>query len=316
MIFKKRSPINPLLTCVTILLILISAATPSQCRTYTEEEKTLYYWSLIDTQTAAQNEISRSLLAIVPGPDPVNHRQLAGDDIRWQGEPGNSPLLVIAFMSRTSYQNYYQQHLENNPGEDYILQKSLWVTVVPELKNRFMRRIKSMNACPPAPERVHQILGLNPAYDYEVLLEFWISPRDLFRPTPDPEIQDHEGELAYPDTNGNWIFPRDMNPFLKLDDSVVYMDSAWSQPMSFRDWFVNRAETIYAVGDDSDLSTWGWPWTRLGYTYDWGNPLNPTGLSEFLIRLDPDQGNSVTIKLEQAVDIDSPEWNSYFRCDP
>jgi len=252
----------------------------------------------------------------VPDPDPVNHRQLAGDDIRWQGEPGNSPLLVIAFMSRTSYQNYYQQHLENNPGEDYILQKSLWVTVAPELKNRFLKRIRSMNACPPAPERVHQILGLNPAYDYEVLLEFWINPRDLFRPTPDPEIQDHEGELAYPDTTGNWIFPRNMNPFLKLNDSAVYMDSAWSQPMSFRDWFVNRAETIYAVGDDSDISTWGWPWTRLGYTYDWGNPLNPTGLSEFLIRLDPDQGNSVTIKLEQAVDIDSPEWNSYFRCDP
>ncbi len=28
----------------------------------------------------------------------------------------------------------------------------------------------------------------------------------------------------------------------------------------------------------------GYPWTRLGYTYDWGNPGSEVGLSEFVIQ--------------------------------
>lgn len=27
-----------------------------------------------------------------------------------------------------------------------------------------------------------------------------------------------------------------------------------------------------------------YPWTRLGYTYDWGNPRADMGLSEFVIK--------------------------------
>jgi len=29
-----------------------------------------------------------------------------------------------------------------------------------------------------------------------------------------------------------------------------------------------------------------YPWTRLGYTYDWGNPCHEVGLSEFVIKKD------------------------------
>ena len=29
-----------------------------------------------------------------------------------------------------------------------------------------------------------------------------------------------------------------------------------------------------------------YPWTRLGYTYDWGNPLSEIGLSEYVIKKD------------------------------
>ena len=27
----------------------------------------------------------------------------------------------------------------------------------------------------------------------------------------------------------------------------------------------------------------GYPWSRLGYTYDWGNPESEVGLSEFVV---------------------------------
>ncbi len=36
----------------------------------------------------------------------------------------------------------------------------------------------------------------------------------------------------------------------------------------------------------------GYPWTRLGYTYDWGNPISEVGLSEFII----DEGATIEIK--------------------
>ena len=44
-----------------------------------------------------------------------------------------------------------------------------------------------------------------------------------------------------------------------------------------------------------------YPWTRLGYTYDWGNPRNLVGLSEFVLRIDPNKNKGeLTVKLEAA----------------
>ncbi|MBK8453511.1 MAG: hypothetical protein WAQ53_14365 [Thiofilum sp.] len=43
---------------------------------------------------------------------------------------------------------------------------------------------------------------------------------------------------------------------------------------------------------DSSYGDKGYPWTRLGYTYDWGKPNNPIGFSEFVI----DKGAKVEVK--------------------
>jgi len=53
-----------------------------------------------------------------------------------------------------------------------------------------------------------------------------------------------------------------------------------------RDWF-NLQMSLQAYDDPSK----GYPWTRLGYTYDWGNPESEVGLSEFVIAA----GSTVTI---------------------
>ncbi len=60
-----------------------------------------------------------------------------------------------------------------------------------------------------------------------------------------------------------------------------------------------------------------WCWTRFGYSYDWGNPKNPVGLSEFVIRIDPNKnGGEITVKLEKAYDCETPDWPAYYRCHP
>ncbi|MDY0038965.1 MAG: hypothetical protein RBS57_01540 [Desulforhabdus sp.] len=281
---------------------------------YSNFDKEVYYRALQDSQNPEQDDISSRLLAIVPFWDELNWQILNGGEIQWEGVPGSSRLLAVAFMKRQDYESYYKEHMENRRNEDYTLKKSLFVTVVPELQNYFIPTSEPTLRCPPTPKRVVKLLGLNPANDYDVLVEMWVDPNDLFRPSPDPEINDHEAELAYRDAFDNWVFPREANPFIKYDDTALFMDSAWSQPVTFRDWFTNRAETVYQIGEFSDVSTWGYPWTRLGYTYDWGSMVKHVGLSEFVIRLDPDQGGEVLVKLERAIDAATPQWNSYFNC--
>lgn len=291
------------------MLLLISASFLN-ARDYTQYEKRAYFAAVRNAQSLSQQEVYRELLAVVPGYDRINHKRTNGEGIRWEGVPGISRVLVVAFMSRADYEKYYRENLEQGLSS-YALKKSLWVTVVPELSWYFSRK----PFCPPSEGRLIQALGLNPGNDYEVLLEMWVDSKDLFRPSPDPEITDHESELAVQVGENQWIFPSDTNPFVKLDNTQMYMDSAWSAPVTFRDWFVNRAQTIYTTTNEWDASTWGWPWTRLGYTYDWGNPFSAFGLSEFILKINPDQnGGEVTVKLEKAVDILAPEWNQYFNC--
>ena len=276
--------------------------------------------ALRDSEEATQEKIFTKLLAVVPGWDALNQERLHGSTIRWEGEPGHSRVLAATFLDRPTYVQYYQSNLESHQ-ESYTLQKSLWVTVVPELKNYFIKK-NFYNRCPPSCKRVMQLLGLHPANEYDVLVEMWVDPKALFRPSPDPEITDHESEVAIKVAQDRWIFPSDLNPFLKIDDSVLFKEKQWEKGsgVPYKTWFVNRAQTCYVNGpvlDENDPTTWGYPWTRLGYSYDWGNPKNPVGLSEFVLRIDPNKnGGEITVKLENAYDCETPDWPAYYRCQP
>jgi hypothetical protein len=298
------------------LLFFSLQAAPVFGAQYTEADKQTYFQAIRDAEVATQDEVYPRLLAIVPGWDPINDERLHGSEIVWEGEPGKSRVLVGTFLDRASYEQYYKSNLEQH-AETYELHKSLWVTVAPELKNYFIARDR-YHRCPPTPNRIVQLLGLNPGLDYDVLIEMWVNPRDLFRPSPDPEITDHEAELAEKVSDTEWIFPSDLNLFVKLDASVLFKPAQWSpKAMTYKEWFAYNAKTTYVVGDESNPRTWGFPWTRLGYTYDWGNPKSPVGLSEFILRIDPNRNNGETIvKLHQAVDTASPDWKAYFRCRP
>ena len=279
-----------------------------------------YVKALKDSIEATQEKVFTKLLAVVPGWDAINHERLHGSSIRWEGGQGNSRVLVATFLDRPTYVQYYKSNLESHQ-ESYTLQKSLWVTVVPELKNYFIRK-SFYNRCPPSGKRVAQLLGLHPANPYDVLVEMWVDPKALFRPSPDPEITDHESEVATKIAQDEWTFPSDLNLFLKIDNSVLFKEKQWEQGdgVPFKAWFVNRARTCYVNGpvlDENDPATWGYPWTRLGYTYDWGNPKTPVGLSEFVLRIDPNKNKGeLTVKLEAAYDRETPDWPTYFRCQP
>jgi hypothetical protein len=150
-----------------------------------------------------------------------------------------------------------------------------------------------------------------------VILEMFIDQKDLFRPSPDPEITDHQAEIAVKAQDGSWIFP---NPFLTNSSSdKLFVDGPGKTPLSFQEWFQWNAVNSYNVDIDKG---WGAPWTRLGYTYDWGNSANHLGISEFIIRVHPyssGTGGEVTVTLVRAIksysDGTKPaNWDPYFRC--
>jgi hypothetical protein len=94
---------------------------------------------------------------------------------------------------------------------------------------------------------------MNAEWSYDVFVEMWVNTSDVFRPCVDPEIQDSTCELHFgaslPKVNGITDYSR----FYKN----LYFADFRTKP--------------------------GVPWTGLGYTYDWGNPRNPQGASEFIV---------------------------------
>src|SRR6185369_11295748 len=110
-------------------------------------------------------------------------------------------------------------------------------------------------------QRLEQLLGLPAKNGKDRFVELWADPDDLFRPCPDPEVTDRECSVDFPRSGR----------FLTVSADHVR-------------WFEELKKKSY--GPD------GYPWTRLGYTYDWGSVEGREGLSEFVIR----SGASVDVK--------------------
>lgn len=90
----------------------------------------------------------------------------------------------------------------------------------------------------------------------------------MFRLSSDDEIDDTVAELEIPSPDH---FPS-------------------QQAYEFhRDWY-----NLQVSLDNYDDPSQGYPWTRLGYTYDWGNSESEFGLSEFVI------ATSSTVAIEKV----------------
>jgi hypothetical protein len=211
-----------------------------------------YLDAVEDAKIAEYEEIWRNLTAIVR----------YNPKLKWESERGNSRVLVAIWTSRPEY--------ENNVGKPMILTQNVWVTAVPDLKD-FCKTYNSTGEIT-LPYRLNQLLGLPPDSPTQTrkVVEVWVAPKDLFRPSPDPEITDHEAELDFPPSNR------------LMTISILQGD-----------WFKTEFKTRYTPRSNSKGEFIPYPWTRLGYTYDWGKNTDwktvdstrpaHVGLSEFVI---------------------------------
>ena len=232
-----------------------------------------YNAAIQDAKTLTVAKISKHLTAIIP----------ENSDLIWENNvPGTRVLVATWIGSQAACQSYTDP---NSPGckagqECQNYGYNSWVSVVPELKN--------LLGNVPTLLRVSQSLGLPPPAATQTLentciLELYVSPADLFRPSADPEVTDHEAELTFP-----------ADGFRKFDDTLLVYSEMPCDPnncnnctasgkcgmTSYRKWYSNRRTYVYSQTAVNSP----YPWTALGYTYDWGNPVAPHfGLSEFVI---------------------------------
>lgn len=128
----------------------------------------------------------------------------------------------------------------------------VWVTKSPQLQQMCEHYSHSADNLR---LRLQQVLGLPPQVEDRVFVVMQVARGDLFRPCPDPDP-------AQPTCGSD--FPGNVSTEHKA-------------------WMGNQFLQRYRLPG-------GYPWTHLGYTYDWGGATT-VGASEFVVR----RGATVTV---------------------
>lgn len=191
-------------------------------------------------------KIDRDLIAIAPGEK----------GLVWKKAPDGAPMVKVVTWVEYGSAADPPLYLIGPLTTDSTYNDStlIWVTAVPAIKTfcqNFAEEAKNIRLN----LRIQQVLGLPPVdVARSTFTEFWVRPADLIRPTPDPEISDHEAELEFP-----------------ISEEIVKIND------TYKAWFLEHKRTVYTRSVPGT-------WTRLGYTFDWGKPEPHIGQSEFIIR--------------------------------
>jgi len=164
---------------------------------------------------------------------------------------GEEFVLVVSWVGDASYYRQTDQKGFYNTGR-----RDIWVTVVPELKERCAEPGFGGDDIG---LRLKQLLGMPRSTKKSNFVEFWVRTEELFRPCPDAEIDDRRCELNLP----NHVTQK------------------------HRKWFNSKRAESYCHKEGC-RSIVPYPWTQLGYTFDWGSTAPHIGLSEFVIEKESD----------------------------
>ncbi len=211
-----------------------------------------YAAAIEDAKYPAPEKISRDLAPLVA----------ATEGLIWDPEGR-------ILMATWTEAKYYDDTETYRRGESFSLHGDTWVTAVPFTRD-FCRALDLDQAM--LTLRLEQLFGLPPGNGKDAFLEIWVDPTDIFRPCPDPEISDHECQVEIPVTDRDDGKPWDCTLKRQISGRYVTVHPGHLQWMCYN-WTLSYA---------SDDPLENYPWTALGYTYDWGNPEDPVGLSEYI----------------------------------
>ena len=160
----------------------------------------------------------------------------------------NIRVRMVSWVSKGTANKYFVP-LVNGSKPYNTGSRHLWVSAFPQVQN-FCRKIKTANVR----LRLEQFMGLPPTGNKTHFVHVWVKPRDLFRPCYDENVSDTECDYTLPKN----------------------ISSEHSK------WMNNQLIDAYPKQGTR------FPWTRLGYTYDWGNPKGYVGASEYVIKANSD----------------------------
>lgn len=204
------------------------------------DDKDAYHKGVVDAAFAEQDEITNGLVAI--GKDNPN--------LVWNDD--KSKLLVATWKAQGAFDRFLKPYDKTSDNPEY----AVWVTAVPQVKKMCADYAQSKKKIDKdaVDLRLKQYLGLDPSWQYDVFVEMWINPADLFRPCVDPQTDDSTCNLEF-----GAEAP-------KVENIADYRD--FYSDLYFK----------------SFRGSAGVPWTGLGYTYDWGNKKSEIGASEFILK--------------------------------
>lgn len=154
---------------------------------------------------------------------------------------------------------YHSDPNSYEEGNDVALRGEVWVTSMEEAVNWYE---ENKDGVEDWSLRFNQLLGLPVDSNYTALSAIWVKPDDMFRPAYVSDITD---------TNMRCDFDSNMDK-------------------NYKAWF--DGNIIFSYYDDA------YPWTRLGYTYDWFDNGTDKGLSEFVVNVD----SSIKVEFTKSVD--------------
>ncbi|HYG65816.1 MAG TPA: hypothetical protein VEL74_24765 [Thermoanaerobaculia bacterium] len=247
----------PLLSA--LLLAASGCATTRQPRSLEELWKE-YEQAVEAAKYPAPGRVSRSLIAITtftPG-------------LVWD-ESGQKVLMATWTKAK-----YYT----GQPPYETTVPAPVWLTAVPFLQGFCQRsglQGESLRV------RLAERLGMPPDSANDVFVQMWVDPQDFFRPCPDPEVNDSQCQVNL--TTG----PVDRSADCPWSAALAGQVSGnfVSVTQSQIEWMCRNWEKSYPAGEPRK----SYPWTALGYTYDWG-AKSFYGESEFV--LPPD--STVTVQ--------------------
>ena len=168
-------------------------------------------------------------------------------ELEWK-TVGDKKLVLVCIMLPESSYKFWQA------TDTFRLTKptGIWVSIPQEWKHQAYKfaRLDSVASR----YRMIQALGLWPECDYNAVVEFYVDPAMLFRPSYNPSITTTSSGVDFP----SWA-----------DESYTVGET------NFREWFTYHKSVAYE-GDGAC------PWTQLGYTYDWHHNADHQGLSEYI----------------------------------
>jgi hypothetical protein len=235
----------------SVLVALLTAllASPAAASGAAPFDREHFLAAVRDAAAPGETDIDYNLFAL----SDANHRLI------WRTEPGGRKVAVASVMTSDTFTGHYQEMTGTTPPPPlYGLEAHpmVWVTLAPELQawcRRYARRLARAGVRNPAKlvrQRVTQRLGLPPNKRYTRVVELWVDPADVFRPCADPAVDDRRCQLQL--------------TAAQVDGIDNYT--------GFFTWLYYTTYSVNAA-----------PWTRLGYTYDWGG-RSKFGASEYILQ--------------------------------